>query len=56
MGPDLEREFEEEVTEIVGPSELPGSKFMEELLVKMASLILVQKASSDPTITPEMQV
>ena len=56
MGPDLERELEQEVTGIVRPSRLPGSKFMEELLVKMSSLILVQKASPDPTMTSEMQV
>ena len=56
MGPDLERELEQEVTEIVRPSRLPGSKFMEELLVRMSSLILFQKASPDPTMTSDMQV
>ena len=41
---------------IVRPSQLPGSKFMEELLVKMSSLVLVQLASPTPTVTSDMQV
>ena len=56
MEPGLEREFEAAVTEIVNPSRLPGSKFMEELLVKMSSLVLFQLAAPDPTMTSEMQV
>ena len=52
----MEREFEAAVTEIVNPSRLPGSKFMEELLVKMSSLVLFQLAAPDPTMTSEMQV
>ena len=56
LGPDLEKELETEVTEIVRPSRLPGSKFMEELLVRMSSLVLFQLATPDPTMTSDMQV
>ena len=53
----LEQEFEDEVATIVGPSGIPGSKFMEELLVKMSSLIVAQKATTDPALlTHDMQV
>ena len=56
LGPDLEKELETEVTGIVRPSRLPGSKFMEELLVRMSSLVLFQLASPNPTMTSDMQV
>ena len=56
IGPDLETELESEVTGIVRPSRLPGSKFMEELLVRMSSLVLLQLASPNPTMTSDMQV
>ena len=53
---DSERELETEVTKIVRPSRLPGSKFMEELLVRMSTLVVLQLATPDPTMTSEMQV
>ena len=56
MEPSLESEFEAAVIEIVDPSRLPGSKFMEELIVKMSSLVRVQLAAMVPTMTSEMQV
>ena len=56
LGPDLEAELKSEVIGIVRPSRLPGSKFMEELLVRMSSFVLLQLASPNPTVTSDMQV
>ena len=56
MEPSLESEFEAAVIEIVDPSRLPGSRFMEELIVKMSSLVRVQLAAMVRTMTSEMQV
>ena len=56
LEPSLESQFEAAVIEIVDPSRLPGSRFMEELIVKMSSLVRVQLAANVPTMTSEMQV
>ena len=57
LSPELEVELLAVVDSIVEPSGIPGSRHMEEVVVKLCSLIKAQKATADPALlTEDMQV
>ena len=57
LSPELEVELKVVVDSIIDPSGIPGSRYMEEVTVKLCSLIKAQKATADPALlTENMQV
>ena len=57
MGPELETQLKAVVDLIVKPSKIPGTRHMEEVVVKLGALIRAQKSSLNPGMLPgDMQV